>query len=118
MLKYVAQRRYGIGEQPGFRYIHGQHVVFGGLPVSGVIRPLLSLFPDLATRDISTVQLAATFIGYGALYVFLAFIAALIVIFLSVTICSYVTPTDGAAEMKNNNIAVAGGGKHHHYPLA
>ncbi|HBK88447.1 MAG: DUF350 domain-containing protein [Cyclobacteriaceae bacterium] len=108
VLKYVAQRRYGIGENNQAFGIFMASTLFSvGYLVSGVIRPLLSLFRILATRDISTVQLAATFIGYGALYVFLAFIAALIVIFLSVTIYSYITPTDEAAEMKNNNIAVA-----------
>ena len=75
--------------------------------VSGVIQPLLSLFRILSTRDNNTLHLAVSFIGYGAIYILMAYAAALSICLLGILIYNYITPIDEIAELKNNNLAVA-----------
>jgi uncharacterized membrane protein YjfL (UPF0719 family) len=67
----------------------------------------LSLFRILSTRNIDTLQLAVSFIGYGAAYILLAFVAALLICLLGIVIYNYITPIDEMAELKHNNLAVA-----------
>ena len=78
-----------------------------GYLVSGVIQPLLSLFRILSTRDTSTIHLMYSFIGYGAIYIMMAFVVAVLVCLLGAVIYNYITPIDEIAELKNNNLAVA-----------
>jgi len=108
LLKYIGKKRYDINQNNQAFGIFMASILFSvGYLVSGVIHPLLSLFRILATRDISTLQLVLSFLGYGALYISMAFAAALSVCFLGVIIYNYITPIDEVAELKNNNLAVA-----------
>ncbi|MBK5277835.1 MAG: DUF350 domain-containing protein [Bacteroidia bacterium] len=108
LLKYVGKRRYDINENNQAFGIFMASVLFSvGYLVSSVIHPLLSLFRILSTKDSDIVQLMISFIGYGAIYIGLAFIVALLVCFLGVLIYSYITPIDEIQELKNNNLAVA-----------
>ncbi len=108
LMKYIGKKRYNINQNNQAFGILTASILFSvGYLVSGVIHPLLSLFRILATRDISTLQLAISFIGYGAIYIFMAFVVALLVCFLGVIIYNYITPIDEITELKNNNLAVA-----------
>lgn len=108
LLKYVGKRRYGINENNQAFGIFVASVLFSvGYIVSGVIQPLLSLFRILSTKDNNTLHLVGSFIGYGGIYIGLAFIVALLVCLLGAIIYNYVTPIDEIEELKNNNIAVA-----------
>lgn len=108
LLKYIGKKRYDINENNQAFGIFMASVLFSvGYLVSGVIQPLLSLFRILSTRDNSTFHLVATFVGYGAIYITMAFIVALLVCLLGAVIYNYITPIDEIAELRNNNLAVA-----------
>ncbi len=108
MLKYIGKRRYDINQNNQAFGIFMASVLFSvGYMVSGVIQPLLSLFRILSTRDDSTLHLAVSFIGYGAIYILMAYLTALLICGLGIVIYNYITPIDEIAELKNNNIAVA-----------
>ena len=108
LLKYIGKKRYGIDENNHAFGIFMASVLFSvGYLVSGVIQPLLSLFRILSTRDTSTIHLMYSFIGYGAIYIMMAFVVAVLVCLLGAVIYNYITPIDEIAELKNNNLAVA-----------
>ncbi len=70
LLKYIGKKRYGINQNNQAFGIFMASVLFSvGYMVSGVIQPLLSLFRILSIRDNSTLHLAVSFIGYGAIYI-------------------------------------------------
>jgi uncharacterized membrane protein YjfL (UPF0719 family) len=107
-LKYYARKKYNITESNQALGIFTAAILFSvGYIVSSVIQPLLSLFRILSTRDNSLAHLVMSFIGYGALYIFVAYITGLLVCWLGMLIYDFITPIDEIAELKNNNIAVA-----------
>ena len=108
LLKYIGKKRYDINQNNQAFGIFMASILFSvGYLVSSVIHPLLSLFRILSTKDNSTVHLLFSFMSYGALYIFMAYIVALIVCWLGIVIYNYITPIDEIQELKNNNIAVA-----------
>jgi uncharacterized membrane protein YjfL (UPF0719 family) len=108
LLKYIGKRRYGINEDNQAFGIFTASVLFSvGYLVSGVIQPLTSLFRILSTRDTSTLHLVSSFVGYGAMYIMLAFFVAIFVCLLGAVIYNYITPIDEVEELKKNNLAVA-----------
>ena len=108
LLKYIGKKRYDINENNQAFGIFIASVLFSvGYLVSAVIHPLLSLFRILSTKDNNTLHLLVSFIGYGAIYILMAFIVALLVCFLGAFIYNYITPIDEIQELKNNNLAVA-----------
>ena len=108
LLKYIGKKRYDINENNQAFGIFTASVLFSvGYMVSSVIHPLLSLFRILSTKDDDTFHLLISFIGYGAIYILMAFIVALLVCFLGALIYNYITPIDEIQELKNNNLAVA-----------
>ena len=108
LLKYIGKKRYDINQNNQAFGIFMASILFSvGYLVSSVIHPLLSLFRILSTKDSSTVHLLFSFIGYGAIYIFMAYITGLLVCWLGIVIYNYITPIDEIQELKNNNIAVA-----------
>ena len=108
LLNYIGKKRYGINESNQAFGIFMASVLFSvGYLVSSVIHPLLSLFRILSTKDNDTFHLLISFIGYGAIYILLAYIVALVVCFLGALIYNYITPIDEIQELKNNNLVVA-----------
>ena len=81
LLKYIGKKRYDINQNNQAFGIFMASILFSvGYLVSSVIHPLLSLFRILSTKDSSTVHLLFSFMGYGAIYIFIAYIAALLVL--------------------------------------
>jgi len=108
LLKYVGRKKFDIQTGNLATSIFVASVLFSvGYMVSGVIDPLTSLFRLLAAKDNNVTSLAVTFIGTGALYIAVAFVAGVIVVFLSVILYTSITPLDEFAEIRNNNIGVA-----------
>lgn len=108
LLKYYGKKKYDINQNNQAFGIFTACILFSvGYMVSGVIQPLLSLFRILSTRDNSTFHLLITFMGYGALYILMAYVTALLVCWLGMLIYDYITPIDEITELKNNNLAVA-----------
>ena len=107
-LRYYGRKRYDI--QPGnLAYsIFTAAVLFSiGYMVSGIIQPLISLFWLLAGKENDSVNLALLFIGHGAIYIALAFVAGIVICVSGIAIYTFLTPIDEFQELKNNNIGVA-----------
>ncbi|MEJ0032991.1 MAG: DUF350 domain-containing protein [Bacteroidota bacterium] len=108
LLKYVGRKRFDIQTSNLATSIFVASVLFSvGYMVSSVIDPLTSLFRLLAAKDNSVGSLALSFLGTGALYIAIAFVAGIVVVFLSVMLYTSITPLDEFAEIRNNNIGVA-----------
>lgn len=107
-LKYFGKKRYDIATNNQAYGIFMAAVLFSvGLTMSSVIQPLLSLFRIFASKDMSSGELAMKFIGYGAIYIALAYVLAVTVCSSGIFIYMFITPIDEFAELKNNNISVA-----------
>jgi uncharacterized membrane protein YjfL (UPF0719 family) len=108
LLKYIGKKRYDINQNNQAFGIFMASILFSvGYLVSGVIHPLLSLFRILSTKDNDTLHLLFSFLSSGALYIFIAYVVALLVCWLGIVIYNYITPIDEIQELKNNNLAVA-----------
>lgn len=108
LLKYIGRKRFDIHTSNLATSIFVSSVLFSvGYMVSSVIDPLTSLFRLLAAKDNSVMSLALSFIGTGAFYIAVAFIAGIVVCFLSVILYTWITPLDEFAEIRNNNVGVA-----------
>ncbi len=108
VVKYIGKKKYDI--QPGnLAYsIFTAAILFSvGYMVSSVIQPLISLFRLLAANENDSLKLGLAFIGNGAVYIALAFVAGVLISFLSIVIYTSITPLDEFAELRNNNIGVA-----------
>jgi uncharacterized membrane protein YjfL (UPF0719 family) len=108
LLKYIGRKRYDIQVSNLATSIFVASVLFSvGYMVSSVIDPLSSLFRLLAAKDNNVMSLALSFVGTGAFYIAVAFVAGVVVCLLSVILYTSITPLDEFAELKNNNIGVA-----------
>jgi uncharacterized membrane protein YjfL (UPF0719 family) len=108
VLKYIGRKRFDIHAGNLATSIFVASVLFSvGYMVSSVIDPLTSLFRLLASKDNNVGSLALTFLGTGALYIAIAYVAGLVVVFLSVILYTSVTPLDEFEEIRNNNVGVA-----------
>jgi uncharacterized membrane protein YjfL (UPF0719 family) len=108
LLKYIGRKRFDIQVSNLATSIFVASVLFSvGYMVSSVIDPLTSLFRLLAAKDNSVTSLALSFLGTGAFYIAVAFVAGVIVCLLSVMLYTWITPLDEFAELRNNNVGVA-----------
>jgi len=78
-----------------------------GTIVSGVIQPILDSFRILSQTNIEKSDLILQFIGYGGLYILIAFISALLIVFIGMFIYANMTTLSELEELKKNNIGVA-----------
>lgn len=108
ILKYTGKKLYDIQHNNLAYSIFMASVLFAvGYMVSSVVQPIVSSFRILSNNTQGTVELVYTFLGYGALYVAIAFIAGIVVSLTGAAFYSYLTPIDEFNEIKNNNIGVA-----------
>jgi len=108
LLKYIGRKRFDIQVSNLATSIFVASILFSvGYMVSSVIDPLTSLFRLLAAKDNGAWSLLAGFVGTGAMYIAMAFVAGLSVCLLSVMLYTWITPLDEFAEIKNNNVGVA-----------
>lgn len=75
--------------------------------MSGVLGPIVDSYRLLSGTNISSTDLILRFIGYGGLYIAIAYIIAMCVVLAGVRIYSAITPMNEAEEIRNNNIGVA-----------
>src|SRR5689334_4922350 len=79
-LKYYGKKKHDIQPNNQAYGIFMAAVLFSvGLTMSSVIQPLLSLFRIIASKDLGTMELALKFIGYGAIYIALAYLLAVVI---------------------------------------
>jgi uncharacterized membrane protein YjfL (UPF0719 family) len=106
--KYIGRKKYDIQSGNLAYSIFTAAVLFSvGYMVSSVIQPLISLFRLLAANENDSVKLGLSFIGNGAVFIAMAFVAGVVICFLSILIYTSITPLDEFAELRNNNIGVA-----------
>jgi uncharacterized membrane protein YjfL (UPF0719 family) len=108
LLKYIGRKRFDIHVSNLATSIFVASVLFSvGYMVSAVLDPLTTLFRLLAAKDNSVMSLALSFVGTGAFYISVAFVAGVIVCLLGVILYTSITPLDEFTELKNNNVGVA-----------
>lgn len=106
ILKWVGRKYYDIQHKNLAYSIFMAAMMFSvGYMVSGVIPPLISSFRLMTNSN--TLMLTLSFIGRGAMYVGIAYSAALLVGLISTALYARMTPIDEFAEIKNNNLGVA-----------
>jgi uncharacterized membrane protein YjfL (UPF0719 family) len=107
-LKYWGRKKYDIHHNNQAYGIFMASVLFSvGLTMSSVIQPLLSLFRIFASQEMGNLELTLKFIGYGGLYIALAYAFAVTICACGIFIYTFLTPIDEFNELKNNNITVA-----------
>ena len=107
-LKYYGKKKWDIHPNNQAYGIFMAAVLFSvGLTIGSVIQPLLSLFRIFAGQNMNILELTLKFIGFGAMYISLSYIFAVIVCVSGIFIYTFLTPIDEFAELKNNNISVA-----------
>jgi len=108
LLKFIGRKKFDIQTSNLATSIFVASVLFSvGYMVSSVIDPLTSLFRLLAAKDNSAGSLVLSFVGTGAFYIAVAFVAGIVVCFMSVILYTWITPLDEFAEIRNNNVGVA-----------
>lgn len=108
VVKYFGRKRYGIQPSNLAYSIFTASILFAvGYMVSGVIQPLISLFRLLAAKEDSSMLLVLSFIGRGAIYIAMAFVASVIITVAGIFIYTAITPIDEFKELANNNVGVA-----------
>lgn len=78
-----------------------------GFVVSGVIQPILDSYRIISGTDVTKTELIFSFLAYGGLYILIAYISSIIVVFLGLFIYSNMTSLSELKELKDNNIGVA-----------
>ena len=78
-----------------------------GTIVSGVIQPILDSFRILSQTNIEKSDLILQFLGYGGVYILIAFVSALLIVFIGMYIYANMTSLSELEELKKNNIGVA-----------
>ena len=83
-------------------------VIFSvGFVVSGAIDPILDSYRLLSNTGITKLHLTLSFLAYGGLYIAIAYICAMLVVFLGMYLYASMTSVSELEELKDNNIGVA-----------
>ena len=83
-------------------------VIFSvGFVVSGAIDPILDSYRLLSHTGITKFKLILSFLAYGGLYIAIAYICAMLVVFLGLYLYASMTSLSELKELKENNIGVA-----------
>ena len=78
-----------------------------GYIVSGVVSPILDSYRIISNSNVGKSELIISFLAYGGLYIFIAYISALLVVFLGMFLYSNMTSLSELKELKEDNIGVA-----------
>jgi uncharacterized membrane protein YjfL (UPF0719 family) len=107
LVSWVGSRYYGISSHNLAFSIFLASMLFAvGYMVSGVIAPLLSSFRLLSSHETAWLT-TFRFIGIGAIYITIAFAAAILIGLLSTALYAKLTPIKEWEEIRNNNTGVA-----------
>ena len=107
LLKRYGKRKFDVSHDNLSYSIFVASVLFGvGYMVSGVIQPIISSFRVLSTTELDY-HFMLVFLGYGFIYILIAYVFGLIVSLSGIFLYSNLTPIDEFQQIKNNNIGVA-----------
>ncbi|MBL1279109.1 MAG: DUF350 domain-containing protein [Fluviicola sp.] len=108
ILKIYGHKRLGIDHNNlAYNILIAGVLLSVGYTVSGVIHPILDSYRIISSSDVSKTALVLSFLAYGGLYILIAYISAMIVVFLGLFIYSTMTSVSELQELKNNNVGVA-----------
>lgn len=93
-------------ENLAFSIVTASILFSAGNMVAGVIQPILSSY-RLLSESQSSLSNFGTFFWQGGLFISIAYVAALIISFISVILYARLTPVDEYEEIRKNNIGVA-----------
>ena len=107
ILKWVGKKYYQINRGNQAYSIFTAAIMFSvGYMVSSVIQPLISSF-RLMSSESGAFGMAFKYVGQGAIYISIAYTAALLIGLISTALYAKLTPIDEFKEIKNNNLGVA-----------
>ncbi|WP_109830795.1 DUF350 domain-containing protein [Reichenbachiella versicolor] len=108
LVKLIGQRFYHIQEQENLAYsIYTAAILYSvGYLVSGVIQPLMSSY-RLSSADGSAFEVISRHLGYGFVFIAIAYVFALVIGLLSTILYSKITPIKEFEEIIKNNIGVS-----------
>lgn len=78
-----------------------------GYTLMGVINPIISSFRVLSNTDVSNTKLVLSFLGYGGVYIAIAYILSLLIAMIGLKMYTWMTPMNELVEIKDNNVGVA-----------
>ncbi|MDG1331410.1 MAG: hypothetical protein P8P74_03725 [Crocinitomicaceae bacterium] len=108
LMKFYAKKKLGLVENNLAYNILTAGVLFSvGYTVSGVINPILNSYRILSDSDISSWELIGSFVGYGGLYILVAYVIALLITFSGIAIYGNMTKISEIKSLKDNDIGVA-----------
>lgn len=107
IMQWVGRKYYRI-EQSNLAYgIFTACIMFSvGFMINEVIQPLISSF-RLMDQTTNSFSLALQYIGQGAIYIAIAFVASIVIGLLSTYLYALLTPINEFEEIRNNNVGVA-----------
>ena len=107
LVQWVGQRYYGILDfNLAYSIFTAAIILSVGIMVEGIIDPLISSFRLMSNVE-SSLLFSLKFFGVGAMYIAIAYTAAVLIGLISTFLYSKVTPINEFEEIRNNNVGVA-----------
>ncbi|WP_421872673.1 DUF350 domain-containing protein [Marinoscillum sp.] len=107
LLQWVGRRYYSIEEYNlAYSIFTGAIILSVGIMVEGIIDPLISAFRLMGNGE-SSLLFSLKYFGIGAIYIAIAYTAAVLIGLISTFLYSKITPIDEFEEIRNDNLGVA-----------
>lgn len=107
LVQWVGQRYYGILDfNLAYSIFTAAIILSVGIMVEGIVDPLISSFRLMSNVE-SSLLFSLKFFGVGAMYIAIAYTAAVLIGLISTFLYSKVTPINEFEEIRNNNVGVA-----------
>lgn len=108
IMQWYGQKKMGLDHSNLAYNILIAGVIFSvGFVISGTIDPILDSYRLLSNTNISKTNLTLSFLAYGGLYIAIAYICSMTVVFLGMYLYASMTSVSELRELKENNIGVA-----------
>jgi len=108
LLRVYGEKKLGIDQYNTAYLIFIAAVLFAvGSILSGVINPILSYFRIASDTSVSAGSLFLSFLVTGGVYIAIAYVLSILVIFSGIGLYTFMTPLKEIKELKENNIGVA-----------
>jgi uncharacterized membrane protein YjfL (UPF0719 family) len=107
LVQWVGQKYYGIKDfNLAYSIFTAAIILSVGIMVEGIIDPLISSFRLMGNVENSLI-FSLKYFGVGAMYIAIAYTAAVLIGLISTFLYSKVTPINEFEEIRNNNVGVA-----------
>ncbi len=108
LLRLYGEKKLGIDHYNTSYLIFIAAVLFAvGYILSGVINPILSYFRIASDTQASAGNLFLSFVLTGGIYIVIAYVLSILVIFSGIGLYTFMTPLKEVKQLKENNIGVA-----------